>query len=106
MKAYKDPDGKIRLFRPDMNLKRLNYSMSRMAMPTVDEGFIECLKQLLRLDESWIPDKEGYSIYIRPTGIGTSAYLGTFFPTLHMRNIHNSVDIHLFTKFRYRSASN
>ena len=59
-----------------MNLKRLNSSMQRLAMPPVDEGLLECIKQLLRLDEAWIPDKEGYSMYIRPTAIGTSAYLG------------------------------
>ena len=76
MKAYKDAKGKIRLFRPDMNLKRLRFSMKRFALPDVDESFLECIKTLLRLDESWIPDKEGYSMYIRPTAIGTSAYLG------------------------------
>ena len=40
------------------------------------DGFIECLKQILRIDGSWIPEKEGYSMYIRPTAIGTSPFLG------------------------------
>lgn len=40
------------------------------------EGYLECLKELLRVDESWIPQQEGYSMYIRPTAIGTAPYLG------------------------------
>lgn len=77
MKAFKDAKGKVRLFRPDMNAKRMNHSMERMAMPTLDQpGFIKCLKALLRLDAAWVPDQEGYSMYIRPTAIGTSPFLG------------------------------
>ena len=77
MKAYKDQEGKIRMFRPDKNMDRLNGSMKRLAMPEFNSnGLIECMKELLRIDESWIPQKEGYSIYIRPTAIGTSPYLG------------------------------
>ena len=60
MKAYKDDKGRIRLFRPDCNMERLNHSMTRLAMPTFNgDGFIDCLKQLLRIDESWIPEEEG-----------------------------------------------
>ncbi|KAJ1392045.1 hypothetical protein B484DRAFT_408577, partial [Ochromonadaceae sp. CCMP2298] len=40
------------------------------------EGFLACLKQLLQVDKDWIPEGEGYSMYIRPTAIGTSPYLG------------------------------
>ena len=87
MKAYKDEQGHIRLFRPDCNMERLNHSMSRLAMPSFNgDGFIDCLKQLLRIDESWIPTEEGYSIYIRPTAIGTAPYLG----------VHASEDVKLF----------
>eukprot|EP00596_Hydrurales_sp_CCMP1899_P010457 CAMPEP_0119049858 /NCGR_PEP_ID=MMETSP1177-20130426/66797_1 /TAXON_ID=2985 /ORGANISM="Ochromonas sp, Strain CCMP1899" /LENGTH=323 /DNA_ID=CAMNT_0007027585 /DNA_START=224 /DNA_END=1191 /DNA_ORIENTATION=+ len=87
MKAYKDDKGGVRLFRPDCNMERLNNSMERCAMPGFNgEGFIECLKQLLRIDESWIPVKEGYSVYIRPTAIGNSPYLG----------VHASEQIKLF----------
>jgi len=77
MKAYKDREGTIRFFRPDKNMARLNHSMTRLAMPGFNaDGFMECLKELLKLDESWVPDQEGYSMYIRPTAIGTSPYLG------------------------------
>lgn len=88
MKAYKDANGGIRLFRPDCNMQRLNFSMGRLSMPGFNsDGYIECLKQLLRIDESWIPSEEGYSMYIRPTAIGTAPYLG----------VHASEEVKLFT---------
>lgn len=37
MKAYKDSAGNVRLFRPEMNIRRLNRSMERLHFPTVDE---------------------------------------------------------------------
>mmetsp|Transcript_20050 Transcript_20050/g.34107 ORF Transcript_20050/g.34107 Transcript_20050/m.34107 type:complete len:306 (+) Transcript_20050:166-1083(+) len=85
MKAYKDANGDIRLFRPEKNMARFNSSMERLAMPTLDqEGFLACLKALLRQDASWVPEGEGYSIYIRPTAIGTSPYLGVE-PSNHVK---------------------
>ncbi len=73
MKAYKDAKGQVRLFRPDMNLARFDRSMQRLAMPPLDkDGFLECLKKLIALDERWVPSQEGYSLYIRPTAIGTT----------------------------------
>ena len=81
MKAYIDKDLNIRLFRPDLNMKRMNSSMNRLALPELDEdGFLECIKQLLVVDKSWIPSEDGYSLYIRPTAIGTSPYLGVQAP--------------------------
>jgi branched-chain amino acid aminotransferase len=66
MKAYKDSKGKIRMFRPDLNMNRMDYSMRRLAMPGLDkEGFLDCIKQTLLLDADWIPSEEGYSMYIR-----------------------------------------
>ncbi|KAI0803096.1 branched-chain amino acid aminotransferase II [Irpex lacteus] len=77
LKAYRDANGKITLFRPDMNMKRMNTSAARLALPTFNgDAVIELIKQLIRLDKHWIPDKEGYSLYIRPTMIGTQAALG------------------------------
>ena len=67
MKAYKDSDGSIFLFRPLENFKRLNISSKRLAMPELPEDyFMEGLKTLLKLDSKWIPQKEGSSLYIRP----------------------------------------
>lgn len=73
MKAYKDTSNRVRLFRPDMNMNRLSSSMVRMAMPALDkEGFLSCIEELIRLDESWVPSENGYSLYLRPLAIGTS----------------------------------
>lgn len=71
MKAYKS-NGNISLFRPDQNFKRFNKSAERMMMPTFPEDkILEALKQLLELDQAWIPEGEGQSLYIRPTMIAT-----------------------------------
>jgi len=67
MKAYKDVDDKIWLFRPLDNFKRLNISAKRLAIPELPEAyFMEGLKTLLKVDSNWIPKNEGSSLYIRP----------------------------------------
>ncbi|CBQ69944.1 probable BAT1-branched chain amino acid aminotransferase, mitochondrial [Sporisorium reilianum SRZ2] len=77
MKAYKDVNGKVRLFRPDMNMKRMNTSAARIALPTFEgEQLISLIKQLVALDKGWIPSEPGHSLYIRPALIGTEAALG------------------------------
>ncbi len=72
MKAYKDEDGKIFLFRPDENAKRINTSASRLAIPEFPESyFFEGLETLLKLDSDWIKSGLGNSLYIRPFVIAT-----------------------------------
>ena len=67
MKAYKDQEGKVWLFRPLENQKRLNISSKRLAIPELpEEIFMEGLKELLKIDRDWIPQSEGSSLYIRP----------------------------------------
>ena len=67
MKAYKDEDGKIWLFRPLENQKRINISSERLAMPAFPENyFMEGLVALLKLESDWIPTSEGSSLYVRP----------------------------------------
>lgn len=67
MKAYKDADGEVWLFRPDQNLQRFNKSAARMAMPEVEDWiFLEGLKQLIDLDRNWVKHGNGHSLYIRP----------------------------------------
>ena len=78
MKAYKDTGGKVWLFRPLENFKRLNRSAKRLAIPELPEAhFMEGLQALIRLEADWVPQKEGSSLYIRPfifaTGIGFHA---------------------------------
>jgi branched-chain amino acid aminotransferase len=72
MKAYKDDDGKIFLFRPDQNFKRINKSAARLAIPEFPEGyFFKGLETLLKLDSDWIKPGVGNSMYIRPFVIAT-----------------------------------
>jgi branched-chain amino acid aminotransferase len=67
MKAYKDAEGNVLLFRPDQNCQRLNKSAERLMIPQVpEEIFMEGLKTLLKVDSDWIPTSEGSSLYIRP----------------------------------------
>ncbi|GAA4231468.1 branched-chain amino acid aminotransferase [Postechiella marina] len=67
MKAYKDTNNDVFLFRPTDNIKRLNISAKRMAIPELPENyFMDGLKALLKVDEAWIPTNEGSSLYIRP----------------------------------------
>ena len=67
MKAYKDANENVLLFRPLDNFKRLNISSKRLAIPELPEDyFMDGLKALLEVDKDWIPKKDGSSLYIRP----------------------------------------
>ncbi|KAL2786198.1 aminotransferase [Aspergillus keveii] len=77
MKAYRDNNGQIRLFRPDKNMQRLNKSSARIALPTFDgEALTKMIGELVKLDSRFIPNERGYSLYLRPTMIGTQNTLG------------------------------
>jgi branched-chain amino acid aminotransferase len=77
MKAYLGPDGKARLFRPDMNMRRLERSCARLALPPIDgDVVLELVKHLVNLERRWIPKESGYSLYLRPTVIATRPGLG------------------------------
>ncbi len=74
MKAYKDQNDDIWLFRPDQNFERFNKSAKRMAMPEVPEFvFMEGLKELIRLEKDWVKKGLGNSLYLRPFMIATGA---------------------------------
>ncbi|MFM1879064.1 MAG: hypothetical protein RLZZ241_1930 [Bacteroidota bacterium] len=67
MKAYKDESGKVWLFRPLENHKRLNKSAVRLAIPELPESiFMQGLEALLKVDQHWIPQNANSSLYIRP----------------------------------------
>ena len=77
MKAYRAPDGGVVLFRPEKNMARLNVSNDRLCIPPIDEAFaVEAVKELVRLDQDWIPEGEGNSLYIRPFIIAVDAHVG------------------------------
>lgn len=67
MKAYKDGNNDVWLFRPMDNCKRLNISAKRMAIPELPEAyFMDGLIALIKLEKDWIPQTPGSSLYIRP----------------------------------------
>lgn len=77
MKAYKNKEDEVFLFRPEQNARRFNQSAIRMCMPTIPEDvFLGFIKALVDLDRNWIPNKEGFSMYIRPFMIATDPYVG------------------------------
>jgi branched-chain amino acid aminotransferase len=77
MKAFKNPNGEIFLFRPEMNAQRFNDSAKRMCMPEVNtELFVEAIHELVKLDRNWISDAPGSSLYIRPYMFATDEYIG------------------------------
>ncbi len=76
MKAYKDKDGQVFLFRPEKNFERINKSAKRLAIPEISEEiFLEGLKALVDIDRDWIPYGEGTSLYLRPLLFATEEAL-------------------------------
>ena len=77
MKAYRTADGRILLFRPRLNLERLNQSCDRLCIPPLDTEFVlRALKELLRIEQDWIPSAPGTSLSIRPFVFATDTILG------------------------------
>ena len=78
LKAYRCPDGKVRVFRADENAARLQSTCRGILMPEIStERFIEMVEKVVRLNERFIPPYEsGATLYIRPLLIGTSAQVG------------------------------
>ena len=77
MKAYRQPDGGISLFRPDANAKRFAKSAARVALPEMPvDFFVETIEALVKADHNWVPKNIGESLYIRPFMIATEVGLG------------------------------
>ncbi|MFT4856814.1 MAG: branched-chain amino acid aminotransferase [Algoriphagus sp.] len=77
MKAYKNEDEEVILFRGDANWKRLNESAERMCMPQIpQEIFMNGLLTLLDLDRDWVPTAKGSSLYVRPYMFAMDDYIG------------------------------
>jgi branched-chain amino acid aminotransferase len=67
MKAHKSAEGRPLLFRPQENARRLQRSAARLAMPAVPESiFLDGLRELVHLDQAWIPPTDMGALYIRP----------------------------------------
>jgi branched-chain amino acid aminotransferase len=77
LKAYRTASGRIQLFRPLDNFRRLNRSNDILCIPRIDETFaLEALVELLKLEQDWVPREPETSLYIRPTIFASDPFLG------------------------------
>lgn len=77
LKAFKNEDERYGMFRPQMNIDRMNKSAERMCMPTIPEDvFMDALTTLVKMDSGWIPKGELSSLYIRPVLFAIDEYVG------------------------------
>ncbi len=77
MKAYRNTSGEIMMFRPIDNFNRLNRSAERMCMPTIPvDLMMEALRELIKIDEDWVPKNQDAALYIRPFMFATDEFLG------------------------------
>lgn len=110
LKAYRQVDDSIVVFRPLSNASRFNRSLARMAMPSFPEsGFVHAIETLVSQDSEWVPGAHGYSLYLRPFVIATekglaggkpsSSYLFTLIASpagsYFSRDDHSSVSVWL-----------
>ena len=85
MKAFKNDQDEVLMFRPLENFKRFNISAERMCMAQVpEEIFIGGLEELLKIDAAWVPKGEDNSLYLRPFMFASDVYLGVR-PSLNYR---------------------
>ncbi len=85
LKAYRRADGKVQLFRPIENIRRMNRSAERMCLPEIPEEMaMEILETFVKTEEAWTPSDEGTSLYLRPFMYGNDETLG-------VHAVHNAV---------------
>ena len=77
LKAYRTPEGKVQLFRPDKNGARLASTHDRLCIPEIPvEDFVEAVRALVKVEQDWVPSEPDTSLYIRPFTIATEPVLG------------------------------
>ncbi len=77
LKAYRRADGKVQLFRPIENIRRMNNSAERLCLPQIPEDLaMEVLTRFVELEQDWTPSAEGTSLYLRPFMFGNDESLG------------------------------
>ncbi|MFI3324347.1 MAG: branched-chain amino acid aminotransferase [Rikenellaceae bacterium] len=78
MKAFRGEDGKIRLFRPEENAKRMQISADMLCMQSLPvDAFVEACRQVVLANVDFVPTCEsGASLYLRPMLIATEPVLG------------------------------
>ena len=77
LKAYRRADGKVQLFRPMENIRRMNNSAERLCLPQIPEDMaFEALTEFVKCEQDWTPSQEGTSLYLRPFMFGNDESLG------------------------------
>ncbi len=77
LKAYRRADGKVQMFRPIENIRRMNRSADRMCLPQIPEDMaMEALTTFVKMEEDWTPSAPGTSLYLRPFMFGNDETLG------------------------------
>ncbi len=77
LKAYRRADGKVQLFRPIENIRRMNNSAERLCLPQMpEEDAMQALIEFVRLEQDWTPSDKGTSLYLRPFLFGNDESLG------------------------------
>ena len=77
LKAYRRADGKVQMFRPIENIRRMNNSAERLCLPTIPEELaMEVLTTFVKLEQEWTPSEPGTSLYLRPFMFGNDESLG------------------------------
>ncbi|MBR2338457.1 MAG: branched-chain amino acid aminotransferase [Clostridia bacterium] len=84
LKAYRRADGKVQLFRPMENIRRLNNSAERLCLPTIpEEDAFQVLTEFVAMEQDWTPSAPGTSLYLRPFLFGNDESLG-------VHGVHNA----------------
>ncbi len=77
LKAYRRADGKVQMFRPIENIRRMNNSAERLCLPQIDEAMaMEILETFVSCEQDWTPSAPGTSLYLRPFMFGNDETLG------------------------------
>lgn len=77
LKAYRRADGKVQLFRPMENIRRMNNSADRLCLPQIPEDLaFQVLTEFVKVEQDWTPSAEGTSLYLRPFMYGNDESLG------------------------------
>lgn len=77
LKAYRRADGKVQLFRPMENIRRMNTSADRLCLPQIPEDIaFEMLTAFVACEKDWTPSAPGTSLYLRPFMFGNDETLG------------------------------
>lgn len=77
LKAFRQKDGKIAIFRPQFNAARMAMGTQRLSMQSVPTDlFVQTMVELVRVEQDWVPTERGSALYIRPTLVGTEGFLG------------------------------